>query len=131
MNYKDRILGGVPLVKKITLPDGEMGGEVCIRRMSMQDRSVFLSWVEEMPQKGAPGFWDKLSEIGARKLALCLCDEQGVLIFDHNNKDDMASLVKSVSGIAGKILGDEIDALNTLSGEAAAAGKSPSATTQN
>jgi hypothetical protein len=76
--------------KIIKVPCPELGGEVCLRLMSVGDRDSYELKLLEGDGKAIPDFRSEL-------LSRTLCDEKGELLFP--GKDGVESLKKRSSGV--------------------------------
>jgi hypothetical protein len=80
--------------KIITVPCPELGGDVCIRLMSVGDRDSYELKLLEAEGKAIPDFRSEL-------LARTLCDEQGDLLYPGD--EGVAALKRRSSDVMHKL----------------------------
>ncbi len=121
-----------PLIKTVKIPGDEFGGQLPIRLLSLADRLRIQGWYAEAAGLADPQARSReYQAIGARTIALSLCDEDGTPAFDAEKADDLAELKRVLSGRAAELLTAEILDFNGMSEKAVTEGKSPSGTTQS
>lgn len=96
MLTKDDILKTADLkIKEIDIP--EWGGQVCLKVISSLDRDRYESWYVSAERSGN---YEKARSL---LVAMSLCDDKGVLLFNPKDSNDLAAIGNKNSLIIDRI----------------------------
>lgn len=87
MSVRDTIRSAKPAVEEYTLTDGR---KVWVRAFNGKGRSRYMEYIEKAKANGGV----KSEAIAA----MALCDESGVLAYDHRNQEDLEELSEHLDG---------------------------------